>query len=162
MTFFLSTIVISDIHNPKWKTIPDIQNVILNILKYILTSKNAITDIRDIFTSQNVFLDIQNYIVMHFGYLKWKLWLVTIGLKISVMGVFPSKNSIADIQNVHSRYPECNCGYLKLKAQYTWMAKVTSFVLGRMSLWISEMIIVDRKNVIVDIGNVLFDQEEVS
>ena len=44
---------------------------------------------------------------------------VTSELKISEMGVFPSKNSIADIQNVHSRYPECNCGYLKLKAQYT-------------------------------------------
>ena len=62
----------------------------------------------DIFTSHNVFLDIQNDIVMHFGYLKWKLRLVTTELKISEMGVFPSKNSIADIQNVHSRYPECN------------------------------------------------------
>ena len=84
--------------------------------------------------------------IVHFGYLKWKLWLITIGLKISEMGVFPSKNSIADIQNVHSRYAECNCGYLKLKAQYTWMAKVMSIVLGSMSLWISEMFFLTRKN----------------
>ena len=70
----------------------------------------------DIFTSHSVFLDIQNYIVIHFEYLKWKLWLVTIGFWISEMGVFPSKNSIADSQNVHSRYPEFNCEYLKLKA----------------------------------------------
>ena len=41
------------------------------------------------------------------------------------MRISPSKNCIVDIQNVYSRYPKC--GYLKLKAQHTRMAKVTSF-----------------------------------
>ena len=95
---------------------------------HITTSKNAIVDIciyivdihNDIFPSHNVFLDIQNYILdiwnSFFIFDTWnkKLGPVSIGLKISEMGVFPSMNSIADIQNVHSRYPECNCGYLKL------------------------------------------------
>ena len=35
---------------PKWKIIPDIQNVIFTIQKYIVTSKNVIMDIHNIFT----------------------------------------------------------------------------------------------------------------
>ena len=37
-------------------------------------------------------------------------------------------------ENVHSGYQKCNCGYQKLKAQYTWTVNMTSFVLGRMTL----------------------------
>ena len=39
---------------PKWKTIPDIQNVILNFQKYIVTSKNVIMDIHSVYTDVHI------------------------------------------------------------------------------------------------------------
>ena len=61
--------------------------------------------------------------------------------------------------NVDFRYPECNYGYPKLKAQYTWMEKVTSFLLGRMTFGISEMTVPPRKNVIMDIRNIVLTRK---
>lgn len=42
------------------------------------------------------------------------------------------------------------------------MAKVTSFALGKMSLWISKMTITDWNNVVADIRNFLFDEAKLS
>ena len=124
-----------------------------------LLGKTPISDIyNSIVTSQNV----------HFRYPKWKkildiqnviltihntFWLVKMTLQISTIHIMTSKNTIVDIQNVHSRYPKCDCRYLELKTQYTWMGNVTSLLLGRMTLWISWNKISTSKNMIVDICN---------
>ena len=74
MTFWISAIefllgktAISDVFNPivtshnfhfrypQWKYIPDIQNVILNIQKYILTNKN-------VHNIHNIYTDVHNLI----------------------------------------------------------------------------------------------------
>ena len=69
--FLLGKTPISDIYSPivtshhfnfrypKWKTIPDIHNVILNIQKHILTGKNVILDTYNCnFTRKNTIVDI--------------------------------------------------------------------------------------------------------
>ena len=49
--------------------------------------------------------------------------------------ISPRKNDNMDISNGSFGQEECNCGYLKLQ-----------FWIGIMSLWISKMFILTRKN----------------